>query len=82
MLSKVNRLIRRTAQSLAACEASLQKLNAEKEKLAEKERLYDMQLKNLKSLLDKKELLAKLYFDRIYFTRYVKLQSFSSRSLR
>lgn len=47
MLSKVNRLIRRTAQSLAACEASLQKLNAEKEKLAEKERLYDMQLKNL-----------------------------------
>ncbi|MCV5626236.1 hypothetical protein OFN31_31905, partial [Escherichia coli] len=31
----------------AACEASLQKLNAEKEKLAEKERLYDMQLKNL-----------------------------------
>ncbi|EFA0943084.1 type III secretion protein, partial [Escherichia coli O157:H7] len=39
MLSKVNRLIRRTAQSLAACEASLQKLNAEKEKLAEKERL-------------------------------------------
>ncbi|HAG7463111.1 TPA: type III secretion protein, partial [Escherichia coli] len=25
MLSKVNRLIRRTAQSLAACEASLQK---------------------------------------------------------
>lgn len=45
LLSKVNRLIRRTAQSLAACEASLQKLNVEKEKLVEKERLYDMQLK-------------------------------------
>lgn len=82
LLSKVNRLIRRTAQSLAACEASLQKLNAEKEKLAEKERLYDMQLKNLQSLLDMKELLGEVVFRQIYFTRYVKLQSFSSRSLR
>ena len=62
LLSKVNRLIRRTAQSLAACEASLQKLNAEKEKLAEKERLYDMQLKNLQSLLDVKELLGEVVF--------------------
>ena len=62
LLSKVNRLIRRTAQSLAACEASLQKLNAEKEKLAEKERLYDMQLKNLQSLLDMKELLGEVVY--------------------
>lgn len=67
LLSKVNRLIRRTAQSLAACEASLQKLNAEKEKLAEKERLYDMQLKNLKSLLDKKELLGEVVFRQDIF---------------
>ena len=63
MLSKVNRLIRRTAQSLAACEASLQKLNVEKEKLVEKERLYDMQLKNLQSLLDMKELLGEVVTD-------------------
>ncbi|HDX6444054.1 TPA: type III secretion protein [Escherichia coli] len=67
MLSKVNRLIRRTAQSLAACEASLQKLNAEKEKLAEKERLYDMQLKNLQSLLDMKELLGEVVFRQDIF---------------
>lgn len=67
LLSKVNRLIRRTAQSLAACEASLQKLNAEKEKLAEKERLYDMQLKNLQSLLDVKELLGEVVFRQDIF---------------
>ena len=67
LLSKVNRLIRRTAQSLAACEASLQKLNAEKEKLAEKERLYDMQLKNLQSLLDMKELLGEVVFRQDIF---------------
>ena len=42
------------------------KLNAEKEKLAEKERLYDMQLKNLKSLLDKKELLGEVVFRQEY----------------
>ncbi|HAY0354536.1 TPA: type III secretion protein [Escherichia coli] len=60
MLSKVNRLIRRTAQSLAACEASLQKL-------AEKERLYDMQLKNLQSLLDMKELLGEVVFRQDIF---------------
>ena len=67
MLSKVNRLIRRTAQSLAACEASLQKLNVEKEKLVEKERLYDMQLKNLQSLLDMKELLGEVVFRQDIF---------------
>ena len=67
MLSKVNRLIRRTAQSLAACEASLLKLNAEKEKLVEKERLYDMQLKNLQSLLDMKELLGEVVFRQDIF---------------
>lgn len=67
LLSKVNRLIRRTAQSLAACEASLQKLNAEKEKLVEKERLYDMQLKNLQSLLDMKELLGEVVFRQDIF---------------
>ncbi|HAO0306062.1 TPA: type III secretion protein [Escherichia coli] len=67
MLSKVNRLIRRTAQSLAACEASLRKLNVEKEKLVEKERLYDMQLKNLQSLLDMKELLGEVVFRQDIF---------------
>lgn len=67
MLSKVNRLIRRTVQSLAACEASLQKLNVEKEKLVEKERLYDMQLKNLQSLLDMKELLGEVVFRQDIF---------------
>ncbi len=67
MRSKVNRIIRRTAQRMAACEASLQKLKAEKEKLAEKERLYDMQLKKLQSLLEMKELLGEVVFRQDIF---------------
>ncbi|EFF0785276.1 type III secretion protein [Escherichia albertii] len=60
MLGKIERLLRRTAQSLATCEALLLKLRTEKNELLERERMYDMQLKNLQALLEMKELVGEV----------------------
>ncbi|EEW4356330.1 type III secretion protein [Escherichia albertii] len=60
LLGKIERLLRRTAQSLATCEALLLKLRTEKNELLERERMYDMQLKNLQALLEMKELVGEV----------------------